>query len=119
MSDFLDMLVAPDAPEAREVTVDGQTGTVYFRRISAGEREQLLKGLKVVHTPGGGSTVDIDLAENERQSQMLVLFSVCREDGSRFFTNVDQVKKLPHHKLAVLARHASEVNRESDDLGKD
>ena len=117
MSEFLDSLTREYPPEAREVTIDGESGTVYFRKISAGEREQLLRGIKV---GAGLSWIEIDLSENERQKQMLVLFSVCREDGTRLFRKIEDVKKLPASKLEVLTRHAREVNDESsEDLGKD
>jgi len=117
MSDFLEKVVQEEAPISREVTIGGETGIVYFRRISAGEREQLLRGIKVEHKAGMGS-VEIELADNERQKQMLVMFSVCREDGSRFFKKIDDVKKLSAAKLEVLVRHAEEVNK-ADDWGKD
>lgn len=119
MSDFLSRLTAEDNPEAREVTIDGETGTVWFRRLSAGEREELLKGIHVSHVPGSKGSVDIDLGQNERQRHMLVRFSVCDEDGKRVFRNLSDVQKLASRKVAVLARHAEEVNQEDDeDLGK-
>jgi hypothetical protein len=117
MTDFLSELVE-GAPEAREVTVGGKTGTVHFRRITAGEREQLLKGMKIAHTPGTGGSIEIDLAENERQRHLLVCFSVCNPDGSRHFKRVEDVKKLPSATVAALARHAEEVNREDEEPGK-
>lgn len=121
MSDFLSKLTEEDAPEAREVTIDGETGTVWFKRITAGQREQLLKGMKMSHSPGKDQgVVEVDLGANEHQRQMLVAFSTCNEDGVRLFKNVEAVQKLAHRKFSALARHAEEVNRfEDDDLGKD
>ena len=118
MSDFLTRLASEDAPEAREVTIGGETGTAWFRHLSSGERETMLRGMKISHAPGKGGTIEIDLGENEKQRQMLVQFSVCDESGKRLFKNLDAVKKLPHDRLMVLAHHAEDVNRESDDLGK-
>jgi len=118
MSDFLSRFTAEAEPEAREVTLNGETGTVWFRKLIAGEREQLLKGMKISHSPGNGGTMEIDLGENERQRHLLVAFCVCDEDGRRVFRNVNDVKKLPHDRVSVLATHAEEVNRESEDLGK-
>lgn len=114
-------LTAEDAPEAREVTIDGETGTVWFRRITAGQREQLLKGMKMSHSPGKDKgVVEIDLGANEHQRQLLVAFSVCDQSGARLFKNVEAVQKLPHRKFVALARHAEEVNRsDEEDLGKD
>lgn len=118
MSDFLSELTSDASVEAREVIVGGKTGTVHFRKISAGEREQLLKGMKIAHTPGKGGSIEIDLAENERQRHMLVLFSVCTAEGARHFKRIEDVKKMPAATVAALAQHAEDVNREDEDLGK-
>jgi len=118
MSDFLSRFTAEAGPEAREVTFNGETGTVWFRKLTAGERETLLKGMKISHSPGHGGTIEIDLGENERQRHLLVSFCVCDEQGRRAFRDVKEVKKIPAARLALLATHAEEVNREDDDLGK-
>jgi hypothetical protein len=119
MSDILSRLTAEDAPEARDVSINGDSFTVYFRRLNAGEREQLLKGMKITHVPGAKGSIEIDLGENEHQRQLLVWFSACDEQGRRLFKALEAVKKLPHYKLEALARHADEVNATPDeDLGK-
>lgn len=121
MSEFLNSLASEDAPEAREVTVDGKTGTVYFRRLSAGEREQLLKGMQIQHVIKGKgakaapNTVTIDLSQNERQRQLLVLYSVCDESGKRYFKRIEQVQAMPSSRVTALAKHAEDVNRTEDD----
>lgn len=119
MSDFLKRLAQPDAPIAKEVTIGGETGIVYFRRISGAQREQLLKGTKLAHTPGGSGSIDIDLGENERQRHLLVLFSVCDESGERLFKDIKDVRQLQADRINQLWRHASAVNEEDDDPGKD
>lgn len=118
MSDFLTRLAQGDAPVPKEVTIGGETGTVYFRRISGAQREQLLKGMKLSHTPGGSGSIDIDLGENEKQRHMLVAFSVCDESGKRVFTDIKDVAKLQADRIAELWRHASAVNEEGEDPGK-
>ena len=115
MSEFLRLITQEGKPEAREVEVGGQTGTVYFRRISAGEREKLVHGMKMSHKPGAGTSVEVDLGENERQRHLLVRYSVCDEDGKPFFKNIDAVQKLPNTVVSVLSRYAEEVNRLSDE----
>lgn len=120
MSDLLSRLTAEDAPEAREVTLGGESFTVYFKRISAGQREQLLKGMKIANTPGQKASFEIDLGENERQRHLLVTFSVCDEHGRRLFKDVRDVQKMQGDRVRMLADIAQEVNREADDdLGKD
>jgi len=120
MSDFLNRLIAEDEPEEREVTFDGETGSVWFRRVSGGERAQLLQGLKVSHVPGTNEgTVDVDLGNNEHQKHLLVQFSVCTEEGKRVFKTIRDVEKIPNRKLKVLLAHAEAVNKDlDDDLGK-
>lgn len=120
MTDFLSRITAEDPPEAREITVDGETGTIWLRRISAGERRQLLEGHKIQHNPGSGAVMELDLALNEKERQLLVLFCVCDENGRRHFTRLDEVEKIPHRKFKSLANAAEDVNRSiEDDLGKD
>ena len=119
MSDFLTRLSQADAPEAREVTIGGETLTVYFRRISGAEREQLLKGMKLAHALGGSGNIDIDLGENERQRHLLVMFSVCDESGNRVFKDVKDVRKIQADRINALWRHANAVNEEDDEPGKD
>lgn len=118
MSDFLTRIAEQQPVEAREVTIGGETGTVFFRRITAGQREKILEGLKMSHKPGSGGTMEIDLAKNEHQRHLLVLFSVCKDSGQQFYRNIDAVRALPASVVAVLATHAEDVNREEDDLGK-
>lgn len=119
MSDFLTTLTTDDAPEAHQVTIKGETGTVWFRRINAGERANILKGQKVSHVVGTGGTVEVDLGENENQKHLLVLYSVCKEDGKPFFKTLQEVRKLVQYKLNALYDIAVKVNREDEeDLGK-
>lgn len=115
MSEFIDLLTAPDAPVAREVTLGDRTGTIWFRRLTAGQKEQLMMGRKVtVKTGEKQGTVDIDLAANERQRQMLVHFTACNEDGDPIFKSLDKVKAMDGWKVAILGRHAEAVQQLGD-----
>lgn len=119
MTDFLSRITAEDPPEAREITVRGETGTVWFRKVTAGERRKLLEGHKIEHRPGTGAVMELDLELNEKERQLLVMFCVCDEDGKRRFKSLAEVEKIPHSKFKALANAAEEVNREiEDDLGK-
>lgn len=117
MSEFIEDLLASDGPIAREVTFSGKTGMVHFRRITAGERGLLLKGQKIAAS-GGQSSYEIDLSENQQTKYMMVQFSVCREDGSRFFKTLDAVKSSDALKIEALYTIAAEVNSEAEDAGK-
>lgn len=110
MSDFLSEVLAADAPVPREVTIAGKTGTVFFKRISAGQRASLLAGQRVQSTAGAAATVEIDLGDNQRTKCALVHASVCTEDGKPFFKTIGDVLKLEDAKVNALHRHAAEVN---------
>lgn len=120
MSDFLKGLLAADAPVMRQVKLGAETGPVYFRKINAGERASILKGLKVQTRPGEKATVDVDLSENQQMKILLVSFSVCDEAGAKLFKGTADVQKLDAHKVDALYAHASAVNEDSgeDDAGK-
>lgn len=126
MSDFLSMMLAGEGPQAREVSfVDAsgkrQSGTVHFRRITAGERQRLLQGQRYVMDKAGGEAqmrTEIDLSANEAQKHLLVSFSVCHPDGTPAFKNAAEVAKLEAVKVNALFEAASAVNSEVD-AGKD
>lgn len=115
MSEFIDLLTSHDAPVPREITLGNHTGTVWFRRLTAGQKEQLMKGRKVsVKTGEKQGTVDIDLAANERQRQMLVHFTACNEGGEPIFKSIEKVREMDGWKVSILARHAEEVQQIGD-----
>lgn len=117
MSEFIDELLAGSPVVAREVEFDGKKGTVYFRRISAGERVLLLKGQKVLGKAGEAATVEIDLAENARTKHLMVKFSACKADKTPVFKSLDDVAKNDAKVIDMLYQHAAAVNGE-DDAGK-
>lgn len=122
MSDFLKDFIADDGTVTRSVTFKGKTGDVHFRRISAKQKADLLKGQKVQAVSGQSSTFEIDLSENARSKAMLVLYSVANPDGSQFFKRLAEVEAIDAGKLEALYAAASDVNRddlEASDPGKD
>jgi len=118
VSDFVDELISADVPVVRDVTYGDNTGKVWFRKISAGERAALLKGQRFQARPGERGVIDLDLGDTLAQQMMLVQFSVCREDGSPVFKSLDVVKKIGASRINVLYEHASIVNEEAPDPGK-
>lgn len=117
MSEFIEEMLAGEGTVQREVTYAGKTGTVHFRRITAGERGLLLKGQKIA-AHGGQSTYEIDLSENQQTKYLMVQFSVCKSDGSRFFKTLDAVKNSDAMKIEALYTIAAEVNSEVESAGK-
>lgn len=121
MSDFLKDLLTDDGVVTRQVTFNGKTGDVHFRRISIGQKADLLKGQRVQAVSGQKSTFEIDLAENVNSKAMLVLYSVANPDGSQYFKKLADVKAIDAGKLEALYAVASDVNRDEfaeDDAGK-
>lgn len=114
MSDFLSEVLNADAPVAREVKFGDKTGTVWFKRITAGQRAQVLRGQKVQTRGGEAASVEVDLGENETTRQMMVQFCVCQPDGKPFFRSIADVAKLEASKVNVLFEHVTAVNREDD-----
>lgn len=118
MTDFLTALITENPVVEREIVVRGQTGAAFFKRITAGERAQLVKGQKVSSGSGGSTTVEIDVGESVAAQHLLVQFAVCNADGSRRFKTLREVQAAPADVIGVLYAIASEVNREDGEAGK-
>ncbi len=114
---FLDEVLQADAPTPREVNFGGKVGTVWFKRITAAQRVQILKGQRV-QAAAGKTSVDIDLGDNETTKLMFVQFCVCHEDGKPYFANLDKVKALESSKVEVLYSHATAVNSPGEEPGE-
>lgn len=120
MSDFLKDILSDHGPVSRSVYFDGKTGQVFFRRISAGQKAELLRGQRV-QAGLGKSTFEIDLAENANSKALLVQFSVCNQDGTPYFKKLSDVKAIDAGVLEVLYTAATDVNKDEfvgDDAGK-
>lgn len=111
---FLQELLSGNSVVERQVTIAGKTGPVFFKRITAGEKANLMKGQRVQGKQGEKSTFEIDLGQNAITKQQMVFYSVCNEDGTRAFKKQDDVKDADSVLIDVLYEHASEVNREPD-----
>lgn len=102
-----------------EVEVAGNKAPGYFRRLTAGERYELLKGQKIARS-GGQTSMELDLGLNEESKFKFVMFSVCNKDGSSFFKSLEEVKKADSNTVNALYKIASKVNgdKEDDDAAK-
>jgi hypothetical protein len=120
VSDFLnDVLAASKTLVEKEVKIGGKAGVVHFRRITAGERHQLLKGQKISRQ-GGATSFELDLELNDDQQQRMVLFSVCKPDGTPYFANIEAVRKADSKTVQALYAVASSLDDggEGDEPGK-
>lgn len=125
MSDFLSELLVDAGAVVRAVTFKGKTGDVHFRRISAGQKAEMQKGLKVQTVHGQKSTVEIDLGQNARSKALLVQYSVLKPDGTPQFRSLKEAEAIDAGLLDALHAVASDVNKDElgiadgDDAGKD
>lgn len=118
MSD-LEEFLADDGPAVRQLTFKGKTIDVHFRRISASQKAELLKGQTVQAAAGKTSTYEIDLGENAKNKMLMVFYSVANPDGSQHFKKLEQVRAIDNGKVDALYKLAVEVNKDEDDAGKD
>lgn len=118
MSDFLSRIAAQASkPIAREVTIMGETDTVYFKLLTAAERHQLIGSHPIQVTKGQAPVVTIDLAESEATKHKLVHLCVVDESGKRIYKDVSTARMLPSPLVDALAAVAEKVNQEAMGAG--
>lgn len=108
------MLARTQAVIKREVKVAGKSLTAHFRRITAGERHELLKGQKVNRANGATVSFELDLGLNEIQQQKFVLYSVVNEDGTPFFKNIEEVARVDAKLIGALYQTATGLEEEEE-----
>lgn len=113
MSDFLSSVIQASGPIERQVTINGQTGPMFFRYLNGQQRLQLTKGKKYHVKQGESPTIEIDLAENEAEKQKLILFCVVDASGKSFFKDLAAVGALPSHVIDAVSKAAEAVNKEA------
>jgi hypothetical protein len=113
MSDFLSSIIGAAGPIAREVTVAGQTGTVYFRYLNGDQRLQLTRGKRYNVKSGESPTIEVDLGENEAEKHKLVHFCVVDAAGKQRFKDPASVKALEGHVIDALAAEVNALHKEA------
>ncbi|MEJ7746056.1 MAG: hypothetical protein WKF61_04740 [Luteimonas sp.] len=116
MKEYFSDIRGEDAPAVREVKFNGKSRKVYFKRITAGERVQLVSGQKV--QIGTKSTMEMDMGDLLKNRHLLVRFSACDEQGTLLFDSVAEVSAEPDWLVNQLAAHADAVNKDDDEPGK-
>ena len=111
MTDFYKDLT-DDAPIAKTITRGKKTLTAYFRRLTAGERLQLVSGQKMTYVDGKRGDFEVDMGEVARNRHLLVKFANVTAEGAQVFGDVREVQALPDWLAAELAKYADEVNRD-------
>lgn len=97
-----------------EVKVGNKTTIGYFKRISAAQRQDLLRGQRVV-TRGDGAEIEIELGANEASKHKLVFICACNPDGTPLFNSVREVAALGASVCNALYEAAKKVNEEGEE----
>lgn len=114
---YLKKFVKENEAIERTLTIGEESETVFFRHLTAAERQKLVNGQKVL-TKEGQTEVEIELGSNERTRQQMVYYCVVNADGSQYFKNTNQVAELPMFLVSALWKLANEINKEEEDPGK-
>lgn len=102
----------------RELKYKGNTETVYFLELTAGQRVSLLRGQKIQSSPGEKSSVfEIDLGENTEKTHKLIQMTLVDADGKRVYKNLQELQNEPDSKVRALAKLAADVHKDDDDAG--
>lgn len=117
MSDLKDLLERGRAVVAKEITVAGMKATVHLRRITAGERHQLLKGHKIIRQ-GNANSQEFDLALNEEQRHQLVLFAAVTSEGKPYFKDIAEVRAADSLTISALYEAAASLDEGKEGPGK-
>jgi hypothetical protein len=114
MTDFYDDFV--DAtPVARTITRGKKTKAVYFRRLTAGERLDLVTGQTMKFVNGQRGDLTMDMGDITKNRHMLVKFTNVTAEGVQVFGDIHAVQAQPDWLVAELARLADEVNKDDED----
>ena len=117
--DQLTELLNENGPQPRTARIRGADVPIYLRRITAGEKQKLVKGQKVTAGAAGTSEVEIDIGENIAAQHLLVHFAVVDETGKKRFRTVLEVQNAPDDVISGLYAAASKFQNEGDEPGKD
>lgn len=101
-------------PIAREVTYKGETETMYFRPLTAGERLQLKQGQRGKVGAGGEVAFDVDLGDVDRRNHQLLHFTTCHEDGKPYFKTLKDVQDKPADFIDAVLAACGDALKEDD-----
>ena len=103
-----------DAPVERELKYRDRTRKVHFRRITAGERTQLLQGQSVQIGGDAAKSRSVDLADMTTRRHQLVQFMLVRPDGTNVYATLADVQAEPDDLIDALAALADTAFDEDD-----
>jgi hypothetical protein len=95
-------------PVEKTINYGGQEATVYFRKLTAGERMQLRAGSKG-SVEDGKATFNIDWGDIDRRNHQKLLFSCCEADGKPAFKNLQAIAALEEPLFNELMKLCNEV----------
>lgn len=116
---FFDKLLSK-APFEREVEYLGEKQTVYFRKISAGEKLALTSTQKIVAGADNKAVMEISMWDILHRGQRLVQLSCVEANGTtKVFKTLDDLAKMPAQLVDALIKIAEEVNKDTEETGKE
>lgn len=89
----------------------GESTTVYFRELTAGEQAALLKGSTQVVSKGQ-TEVTVDLGAEHTRSTHLVALTLVTAEGKRVYPDLQTAQAEKGSKMKLLRALANEANRE-------
>jgi len=101
-------------PVAKELTYAGKTETVYFKRLTAGQRLLLKQGQKGT-VKAGETSFDVDLGDVDARNHKMLAFSNCTADGKAVFKTARDVGEIPEDLCSALILLMLEVIAEPDE----
>lgn len=116
---FYDGLIKEEIFE-KELDYKGQKKTVYFKRLTAGERINLSRGQKMlVGNKSKEHGVEVDLGEFLERTHRYLLMCNVDSEGKRIFKKIEEVQALPEDLVSALQKLADEalVEKDQEDLG--
>lgn len=100
---------------SKELTTrGGACSVVYFKELTAGQQNQLLKG-QVVRVDKAGSVMERDVQLADEQSKRLVVMTCCDEHGKPLFSSLQKLFEEPAGKIQQLIRLAGEAQTEFEE----
>lgn len=95
----------------KTLTYRGETKTLLFRELTAGQQVKLSSGYKST-VRGGESEMTLDLALEGERGQSLVQMTLVTDDGKAAYSSLGKLQDEPASKVAALVAKAREAAAE-------
>jgi hypothetical protein len=122
VSNFFDDFTAGIKPEARELSYNNVTKTIYIRQLTAAQKLALERGQAIQVAVGGKKVqadqrMQIDMGDFEAKRHQRIAMVVVDEAGKPLFKNPGEVQLQPARLIAAIDKLVEDVLG-GDDPGK-